>query len=58
MDCENLFCIYFKEQCCTLDHIALDIQGQCQACIYVSLDEKLLEAERQKILQQYDVQDS
>ena len=43
MRCENLFCIYWsKENICILDEIELDIQGRCNSCIYVDLEESLL----------------
>ena len=39
MRCENNFCIYWKDKSCILDEISLDIQGQCEDCIYIDLDE-------------------
>lgn len=49
MQCENNFCIYWSEHACTLSQISLDTGGRCEECIMVNLDEKLLEAERQKL---------
>lgn len=54
MTCENLFCIYWKENGCTLEKTSLDIQGICQDCIYPTLDEALLEKERQNTLSRYE----
>lgn len=48
--CENKFCIYWKEYECTLDEIELDELGCCQMCIYVEVDEDILEKSRQEIL--------
>lgn len=43
MRCENLFCIYWsKENICILDKIELDIQGRCESCIYVDIEESSL----------------
>ena len=54
MRCENLFCIYWKENGCTLEKISLDIQGICQDCVYATLDEALLEKERKNALLRYE----
>lgn len=48
MDCENEFCIYQKDDKCTLDKISLDFQGICNECIYVNLDNELLEELKKK----------
>lgn len=37
MLCENIFCIYQNDDSCTLDDVEMDIVGQCQSCIYVSI---------------------
>lgn len=50
MHCENLFCIYWENNECTLEEISLDIQGNCQGCIYVDLEEKLLKNKREELL--------
>ena len=42
MNCENIFCIYWHGQECTLTSISLDIQGRCIDCIYVNLGENHL----------------
>lgn len=46
MHCENFFCIYWKESHCILNQISLDIQGSCQSCIYVNIDEHCLNRKR------------
>ena len=52
MLCENLFCIYWEAEKCILDEISLDIQGNCESCIYVDIDPNLLQKERKKLLDQ------
>ena len=42
MRCENHFCIYYEDDACLLDDIALDVLGNCESCIYVTLPESLL----------------
>ena len=54
MECENHFCIYCKEHRCCLDTISLDIRGNCQDCIYVSLPEKDLQQAKEKLLNRYE----
>ena len=46
MRCENHFCIYWKNYRCQLNQISLDIQGICQECIYLELEEDVMEAAR------------
>ncbi len=53
MRCENVFCIYWVNNNCGLDEISLDIQGNCQDCIYVDIKEEELENHRQKLLRKY-----
>lgn len=50
MLCENIFCIYWSNKECSLNEIFLDIQGNCQSCIYVNVDESVLEKQREKLL--------
>ena len=55
MQCENHVCVYWTlEKCCTLDEVELDVQGRCQTCIYLDIDEAVLQKERQKILKRYE----
>ena len=42
MECGNYFCIYWSDRHCVLTKISLDIQGQCQDCIYVEIEEGIL----------------
>lgn len=50
MLCENLFCVYWEEDQCLLDEISLSITGSCQECIYVSLDQEILNVRRKQAL--------
>lgn len=54
MECGNYFCIYWSDRHCVLTEISLDIQGQCEDCIYVEIEEEILERHRQKILDCYE----
>lgn len=47
MLCENCFCIYWSESGCILDDIDLDIQGKCNCCIYVDINEDTLKELRE-----------
>ena len=44
----NFFCIYRENNTCLLKKISLDIQGNCQACIYISLSREELEQARKQ----------
>lgn len=44
--CDNRFCLYWEEDACCLDRLALDVAGVCQACIYIELPPKLLDGLR------------
>ena len=54
MQCENMFCIYWKEGKCLLDKISLDIMGCCQECIYVDIGEESLRMAREKAIEKYE----
>lgn len=54
MRCENEFCIYWKEEQCCLNEISLDIMGCCQECIYVEIEEQVLQRVREKAIAKYD----
>lgn len=54
MNCENIFCIYWKDNNCILNEISLDIIGNCQSCIYVDLSNDLLAKYRNKGLQKIE----
>lgn len=48
MKCGNYFCIYNEGEKCILEEISLDIQGKCEECIYVDIDEKTLNEYKNK----------
>ena len=50
MQCDNLFCVYWKDRQCMLREIKLDIMGCCENCIYVNVDEKTLQTARNDFL--------
>ena len=43
MKCQNFFCVYQKQGECILDEITLDIDGRCEDCIYVNINDDLLQ---------------
>lgn len=53
-NCENKFCIYWEDHSCILDSISLDVQGNCQNCIYVDLDETMLSDARKELRKTLD----
>lgn len=53
MKCSNVFCIYWSDDECLLDNITLDIQGNCECCIYVNIDDAELQKHRKKLLSKY-----
>lgn len=58
MFCENIFCIYWADKKCTLNNISLDIQGKCEDCIYINIDEKVLRKQRDKLMKTYEKEKS
>ena len=54
MLCENVFCIYWNDKNCSLSEISLDIQGNCEKCIYIDIEETVLENQRRKNLNKYE----
>lgn len=54
MNCQNIFCIYWKDNTCVLSDIELDIQGSCTSCIYVDFNKDELSAIRNKALKKVE----
>ena len=50
LSCENEFCIYQKQGNCILKSVQLDIQGNCLDCIYINVEEDVLNSQKQKHL--------
>lgn len=42
LSCENIFCLYQKQGKCILKSVQLDIQGNCTDCIYIKVEEDML----------------
>lgn len=57
LTCENIFCIYWADNACTLDTVLLNIQGNCEQCIYVSVVEAQLKKLRKEILLHFKKQE-
>ena len=53
ISCENRFCIYFENNECRLDGIALDAAGQCTSGIHVNIEKAYLARQRKQMLEQY-----
>ena len=56
MNCENIYCIYCKNNKCTIKDVSLDIQGICQDCIYVTIDSEVLQKYKDEQLKLYDAE--
>ncbi len=44
--CQNVFCIYWKQEHCLLDRLSIDQQGLCTNCIYVDIPDSYLDKKR------------
>ena len=53
MKCENSYCVYQKQGKCTLDQIQINISGMCSECIYVDLEDSVLDKAKDKLLNSY-----
>ena len=51
LSCENEFCIYQKQGSCVLKSVQLDIRGSCLDCIYINIEEDMLNNQKEKILE-------
>lgn len=49
--CENEFCIYQKQNKCVLKSVQLDIQGNCENCLYINIEEDTLTHLKEKLLE-------
>lgn len=49
MECENVFCVYWQEDKCSLRAISVDVLGHCRECVLVDLEDNLLAARRQEM---------
>ena len=42
MKCDNIYCVYWKNNQCIYDDTEIDLQGRCILCKYVDVDENTL----------------
>ncbi len=54
LSCQNEFCVYQNRGNCVLENIQLDIQGNCMECIYVNINEKILNTLKEKHLKKLE----
>ena len=52
--CENIFCIYWDSDKCLLDSVKHDIQGRCDSCIYIDINERKLKKFRKAHLEKIE----
>ena len=45
--CENRFCVYWEGSNCVLDSVSLDELGLCSDCVYVVIEEDILQKKRE-----------
>lgn len=57
MRCENKFCIYQKDNICSLDKIEIDSMGMCTECIHTTINESILSKIKTKTLSAYHNED-
>ena len=53
MRCDNHFCVYWSNNCCTLQEITLDIIGSCTNCVPVDLKKRVQKEKRENALKQF-----
>jgi len=56
MKCENIFCVYQKNDECILEEIELDILGQCRECIYIDLSDDIINEQKTKKLLSFNLE--
>ena len=54
LSCENEFCIYQKQGNCILENVHLDIQGNCIECIYINVEQDILNNLKKKLLRELE----
>lgn len=55
--CENLYCIYQKENLCRLGEICVNEWGMCGSCILLKTEEKKLEELKAQMIQELEKED-
>ena len=51
MSCENIYCIYNKQNRCGFESVTINALGMCEDCILVSFDKDFLDTEKKRQLQ-------
>ena len=54
MNCDNIYCVYQNKGKCTLECIQIDVSGKCTECVYVDLDDKVLNNAKNKLLRAFE----
>lgn len=54
MECENIYCVFCKNNKCLLNKISIDISGLCKDCIYVDIAKEVLEQAKKELLEKYN----
>lgn len=57
MECENVFCVYQKNEKCILDEIRIDICGRCSSCIVVEPETEYLDKLKDEMLKRFEEYD-
>lgn len=48
MSCLNRFCIYYRNEFCAKGSNTFDAVGRCQECVWLEIDEKILDRLRKE----------
>jgi len=51
--CLNSYCVYYKENVCSLSEVELDEQGQCTSRVIVNVPEEMLTILRAELLERW-----
>lgn len=51
MQCENVLCIYCREDECILNHVSINMLGMCADCTQVTIEAEQLERAKESLLQ-------
>ena len=51
--CDNVFCVYWNNNCCILRKVTHDALGVCTQGIHIDIDEKFLEKKRIDMLKRF-----
>lgn len=54
MECENSLCIYERDRKRILEKISVNMFGICDDCIYLSIDDEVLNSLKEKTLKRLE----